>query len=45
MLQKHKENKKKKNKTTKNNELHEKICKKQLTYMHEGCIVSTVNRS
>ena len=23
----------------------EKIFKKQLTYMHNGCIVSTVNRS
>lgn len=30
---------------TKNVGFYEKIFKKQLTYMHSGCIVSTVNRS
>ena len=30
---------------TKNVVFYEKIFKKQLTYMHSGCIVSTVNRS
>lgn len=30
---------------TENDKNSEKICKKQLTYMHGGCIVSTVNSS
>ena len=30
---------------TKNVGFYERIFKKQLTYMHSGCIVSTVNRS
>ncbi len=35
----------KRDKINKNREEDEKIFKNQLTYMHDGCIVSTVSRS